>query len=92
MDRVPPKTGPYPGLKPYKLDLQELQFNIYIFLFQGSMATRRSHNSTGHHARSTQPIIHQENVKLTKFSLQRHQPNRWLAHMALQSDSNECNT
>ena len=26
-----PKTGPYPGLKPYKLDLQELQFNIHFF-------------------------------------------------------------
>ena len=27
-DRVSPKTRPYTGLKPYKLDLQELQFNI----------------------------------------------------------------
>jgi len=31
MDRVSPKTGLHPGLKPYKLDLQELQFNIYLF-------------------------------------------------------------
>ena len=86
-DRVSPKTRPYPGLKPYKLNLQELQFKIYLY-FKSSMATRRSHDSTGHNARSTQPIIHQTNVKLTMFSLQRHRPNRWLAHMALQSDSN----
>ena len=32
------------------------------------------------------------NVKLTKFSLQRHLPDRWSAHMAVQSDSNERNT
>ena len=29
------------------------------------MATCRSHNSTGHNDRSTQPIIHQKNVKLS---------------------------
>ena len=31
MDRVFPKTGPYPGLKPYKIDMTEIKRNIYIF-------------------------------------------------------------
>jgi len=69
MDRVSSKTGLYPALKPYKLDLQEPQLNIYSY-FKRSTVIRQSHNSTGH----TPGVYNQPYIKrmpkLNKFSLQ----------------------
>ena len=80
MDRISPKTGPYPGLKALQVKPVEVKHNISIIY--NSTATRRSTQLNGSHTRSTQSSVHQMNINTIKHTI-KHTSNEYKYNQAL---------